>query len=597
MIDEIIQREIDHYLSKKTIYYNNFSLELISYLNINYPNQPLQAQWFMLTHKIKSPNTCKFPGCTNLVKWNKRKAVFDEGCCKLHNQKITFKKNFGVDHPLKNDNQKQKLKSTVKQKYGVDSVAKLESVKEKRHTTNLEKYGVPEAASSKVVRDKIEKTVKSKYGVNTVFENIEIQTKAKETIKNRYGVDEILSKKEIRTKINDTNFERYGSIFPMRNVILQEKRRNTIIDKYDAYGANAHPTVSTKFKKTIYTNYYTNKLISNPMVTPLFSIDEYCGTLDAAKRGINYKWQCKNCNTIFYDYLAAGHLPSCTTCFPRIWNRSKGEILLFGALDVKNKIANDRTIIGREIDIMLPDFSIGIEFNGMYWHSEQKGKDKYYHFNKTIDAENNGVRLIQIYENEWINKPNVVLGHINRLLGKSQLLVSDDLTISIINNIIFDQFINENSFMDHDHFGRYNYGLYYGGDLVAVMNFSNNGDDATCELRKFVIKIGYDISGNILEKVIDANLPNKTIYYYQDRRYYSYIDVDKIIQNGFEFQGVTEPTFYYFKNTDFFILTPNILKNLHNYLKHYNSTLSVNENLEINGFLKIWDCGKLMFKK
>lgn len=64
----------------------------------------------------------------------------------------------------------------------------------------------------------------------------------------------------------------------------------------------------------------------------------------------------------------------------------------------------DKTILKPyEIDCYCPDFKIGIEFNGIYWHSNLQ-KEKDYHIKKSKLAEEKGIRLIHIYENEWEDK-------------------------------------------------------------------------------------------------------------------------------------------------------------------------------------------------
>lgn len=590
-----IHAEISYYLSKINIYYKNFSLSLIIYLEQKYPNiSTLQARWYMLKYNLENIPKCKYQNCNNDVKWNIRKKEFDLGCCKTHNQKITFILNYGVEHPLKNNIQKQKLKKSVQSKYGVDSIAKLENIQEKRRQTNLNKYGVLEVGASHDIREKIKQTNLDRYGVKEVLKSKEIRDKAQRTIKRKYGVDNVLSSKFIRQKINTTNLERYGSIFPMRNEEIQQKRLDTVLLKYDAYGANAHPDVLVKFKKTTCSKFYHDKILKNNIITPLFEFTEYKNIIDS-DQSIKYKWLCKKCNIKFEEYSIMGHLPSCPHCFPRDLNILYSVSNLFDKIDIPNKVANTTSIIGREIDIFLPEFSIGIEVISLYWHSEQKGKDKYYHFNKTIEYENKGIRLIQIYDKEWHEKNEVILSHINRYIGKSKIIHSDSLFVYEIDKKIFNDFIKDNSFVSADYFSKLIFGIYYLDELIAVVNFSNISK-TEIELRKYVIKNGFDISGNILKKVIDEKIHNKIIYYFQDRRYNSYIDIDKIIDNGFEFQGVTEPSDYYFNNYNMFISLSHINKNINKYLSDYNPSLTINENLEINGYLKIWDCGRLMFK-
>ena len=67
----------------------------------------------------------------------------------------------------------------------------------------------------------------------------------------------------------------------------------------------------------------------------------------------------------------------------------------------KTVIQNDRQVIKpKELDIVLPDLNIAIEFNGIRWHSIELGTPVDYHLNKSISCKNAGYRLIHIYEFE-----------------------------------------------------------------------------------------------------------------------------------------------------------------------------------------------------
>jgi hypothetical protein len=58
-----------------------------------------------------------------------------------------------------------------------------------------------------------------------------------------------------------------------------------------------------------------------------------------------------------------------------------------------NVIRKDRGILnGKEIDIYLPDYNIGIEFNGLYYHSNLF-VDNNYHVNKSNLANEKGIKL------------------------------------------------------------------------------------------------------------------------------------------------------------------------------------------------------------
>lgn len=71
--------------------------------------------------------------------------------------------------------------------------------------------------------------------------------------------------------------------------------------------------------------------------------------------------------------------------------------------------------LGRyRIDIYLPDLKLGIEFNGTVYHHSSlevsnkfwsnSYKDPYYHYNKTLLCLHNGVKLIHLFDFEYLSK-------------------------------------------------------------------------------------------------------------------------------------------------------------------------------------------------
>ena len=67
-------------------------------------------------------------------------------------------------------------------------------------------------------------------------------------------------------------------------------------------------------------------------------------------------------------------------------SKSENEIYSYvcSLVGKENVIKKDRQILGKyELDIYVPSKKIAIEYDGLYWHSEENGKDKFYHLNKT----------------------------------------------------------------------------------------------------------------------------------------------------------------------------------------------------------------------
>ena len=100
---------------------------------------------------------------------------------------------------------------------------------------------------------------------------------------------------------------------------------------------------------------------------------------------------------------------------------SKGERELAGFLEAElntHVMKSSRSVISPwELDIYLPDRKLAIEFNGVYWHSEANGKDKFYHFNKWKACKEQGIQLIQIWEDDWVGNKDLVKRMLRHKLG------------------------------------------------------------------------------------------------------------------------------------------------------------------------------------
>ena len=98
---------------------------------------------------------------------------------------------------------------------------------------------------------------------------------------------------------------------------------------------------------------------------------------------------------------------------------------------------NDRRLISPyEIDIILEDIKLCIEFNGDYWHSQKVNDDQYYHQNKLNMCLSKGYDLIQIRENDWYSKKEIIKERILKIINKedtSEYYEKDDS-----NRIVFD---------------------------------------------------------------------------------------------------------------------------------------------------------------
>lgn len=119
-------------------------------------------------------------------------------------------------------------------------------------------------------------------------------------------------------------------------------------------------------------------------------------------------WQCSKHNNHEWkssigNRTAGKGCPMCNRRDSRIQKEIQNFIssLLNDTLTSTN-IKNPRTGKSLEVDIYIPKMFLGIEVNGIYWHSEKIKPDKLYHQNKRKLANEQGIRLFTIWEDEWL---------------------------------------------------------------------------------------------------------------------------------------------------------------------------------------------------
>lgn len=284
---------------------------------------------------------------------------------------------------------------------------------------------------------------------------------------------------------------------------------------------------------------------------------------------------------------------TCKVCEPTI-QVSKAEVSIVefiksfytGWIEV-----SDRNILhGQELDIVLPDLGIAIEYNGMYWHSEQRrGID--YHLDKTKQVENFGYRLIHIYETEWLRSPEIVKSRLRSIIGHLVKIYARKTTTRKIEYPA--KFLDANHIQGSGSITKYNYGLFEKDELVAVMTFSvpRFNKDHDYELVRYCSLLNTTIVGGA-SKLLAAfrkDMPGKTIVSYSDKRW-STGDLYKAI--GFKYSHTSVPNYRYYKykySLSRYQCQKHLLEA--RFPEFYNLELSETEIMSLAGYSKVFDCG------
>lgn len=296
------------------------------------------------------------------------------------------------------------------------------------------------------------------------------------------------------------------------------------------------------------------------------------------------------------DHLAGCGCKKCGALFST-YETEVGDYVKSLGFDVE---MNNRNILndGLEIDVYIPEKKIGIEIDGLYWHSEVK-KENNYHISKTENSLSKGIRLIHIFEDEWIYKKEICKSRINSYLGLGERIFARKCDIRQIDSKTGGKFINENH-IQGNHGALVYYGLFFNEELVSVMSFGNlrinmgrKSEDGHYEMIRFCNKIGTNVIGGpskLLKHFISDYKP-KEIISYCDRRW---SEGDVYTKIGFKFVRNTKPSYFYVigdKRKSRFSFRKDIL------ISKYGCSEDDTEHnfCFSHGFYRIYDCGCKLF--
>jgi len=420
-----------------------------------------------------------------------------------------------------------------------------------RKLTLLKKYGVDALIKSKEFNNKRKKTMIEKFGFEHQGKSNEIKQKIANTNLERYGVEHPAQLKEFRDKINKTNLEKYGNINSLINEKTLEKTFKTMIKKYGVKYSSQNKEIMNRISKSLQKTRIKQNLEKNKNIIEINYEESYYIVKCDQNKNHNF-----TINPALFTQRQRYKIPICTICNPININISGNEINLFNF--IKNNyddeiILNNRNIIKPyELDIYLPELKVAFEYNGLYWHSEMH-KEKNYHLNKTEKCEEKEIQLIQIYEDDWLYKQDIIKSIILNKLRKTSNKIYARKTIikEIDDNKLIREFLNKNHIQGFIG-SKVKIGLYYNGELVSVMAFGNRriamGKKSTnqdeYELLRFCNKLNTNVIGGAskLFKYFIDNYNPKEITTYADRSF----SQGKLYETlGFELQGKTEPNYYY----------------------------------------------------
>ncbi len=240
------------------------------------------------------------------------------------------------------------------------------------------------SANSIEIKNKRDSTIMQLYGVDNISQNSMIKNKKKETSNKHYGVDSYLLTIEGKNKMKEILIKKFGVDNISKNESIKQKKILTFKQNENKNNLK----LKIKYSKLLNIAADDIEYHSN-----VFTIKNCCKNHSEFK--IKY-------NNLYERLVRCKFENICTICNPIGGSTSIKEIEIRDFLNHELNIETKKMKIeNSEIDIFSPKHNIGIEHDGLFWHSEiQKRIHSSYHLNKTNLCENRNIQLLHFYEDE-----------------------------------------------------------------------------------------------------------------------------------------------------------------------------------------------------
>lgn len=237
----------------------------------------------------------------------------------------------------------------------------------------------------------------------------------------------------------------------------------------------------------------------------------------------------------------------------------------------------------KELDIYVESKKLAIEFDGSYWHSDATGTDSSYHLDKTIACEKQGIRLIHIFEWEWMNKQDIIKSMIRTALGLSKKVYARKCSLIDVDSRTAARFLEANHIQGAIG-SSMRLGLEYDGQLVALMTFGKSRFKKFdgVEMLRYCCKRDIEVVGG-MSKLLKRSVEKFCIHdvlSYCNRSKFTGKSYEKL---GFKHVRDTIPSYWWISELDMKTRYQTQMKN-------------ENEIMRSKGYAKTYDCGNKVYE-
>ncbi len=421
----------------------------------------------------------------------------------------------------------------------------------------------------RIGRENAKAALLERYGVEHVSHVPGVAEKRIATNLIKYGASNPMMDLDVRARSKVTNLKKYGTEYASQSDVVKERARESFQKKYNRPAANQNK-ISDESWDMLHSPEGL-KVLHHDDKMPLNEIAHF---LQVDPSTVS-------------DYFHKHGIPiqrfKCSFA-----EREIQQLLESVGIQVEYR---NRDIISTELDMFIPSHNLAIEYHGIYWHSEARWDEQRIHYEKYVECKSKGIRLIQIFEDEWNNKADIIKSKLLSILGKSNsqsvyARKCKTVTVSTKDKSTF----FETNHIQGDGPSSINYGLEYNGALVAVVGFIRQKDHFI--LNRYATSCNVPGGFTKLVTHFEKEYSWPVIVTFADLRW---SEGDLYSKNGFALDKELKPDYYWVKGCrrwhKFNWRHTSGLKDLPN----YDPELTEVKNMHNHNYHRIWDAGKLRF--
>ena len=441
--------------------------------------------------------------------------------------------------------------------------------RQKGMNTTIERYGDHNMKTERG-KEEYKNSMIKKYGVETPMHVPEF---AEKCLKDENGEWRILSDdfKKKQKKTWDIN---YQDGHPMRDpIILSKIKENTL----ERYGVTNHTQkhISTETLEVLNDKAELEKLYDQ--YGYLKGVADSLGVHQSSVQRAMARLGC----VIDKKYYSVGEKEVCS-------------FLETLGIEYEEQHRFDPKDRRKSCDIFIPEHSLAIEYNGVFWHSTAVKEDKKFHQERSLRFIELGMTPFHIWEDDWNDpiKQEIIKNKIKSKLGFADRVYARKCEVGFVDSNIARVFMEENHIQGKTT-ASYWIGLYHGDELVACMGFKKNQEEGHFDLVRYASSKSVVGGASKLLKFFKTHVGFKKITTYA---HLDYSKGDLYEKTGFKKIHVTPPGLWYVINEKRLRREKFMKHKLHDILEEFDPNLTEKQNMMNHGFFPLYDSGSIKYE-